>query len=201
MYVLTSVAKQFVVRTFVSLRSANNMSKKLNHSLAIGILIIGILFSSISEGFSQTTNYFWNNSTNLWTTTSAWNPNWATGGSASSTGNTNVAVFAATGAENNSVLLGDNRTVYGLIFTNGANAYTFGSQSAAKQLDIMVGIGLQNVSGQNQIFNLSVANNGNNGVWNNSAGSTTTFNNGLQLTTATSTARNHHLFGQQHVRW
>ena len=164
------------------------MSKKLNLPFVLGIFLIGILLSSISEGFSQTTNYFWNNSTNLWTTTSAWNPNWATGGSASSTGNTNVAVFAATGAENNSVLLGDNRTVYGLIFTNGANAYTFGSQSAAKQLDIMVGIGLQNVSGQNQIFNLSVANNGNNGVWNNSAGSTTTFNNGLQLTTATSTA-------------
>lgn len=160
------------------------MSKKLNLPFVLGIFLIGILLSSISEGFSQTTNYFtWNNSTNLWSTTTAWTPN---GGpqNSSSTTNTNVAVFAATGAGNNAVLLGSDRTAYGLIFTNGANAYTFGSVSAAKQLDIMVGIGLQNVSGQNQIFNLSVANNGNNGVWNNSAGSTTTFNNGLNLTTS-----------------
>jgi autotransporter-associated beta strand protein len=54
-------------------------------------------------------------------------------------------------------------------------------------LDIMSGVGLQNVSGQNQIFNLSVANNGT-GFWTNGAGSTTTFNNGLNLTTASSSA-------------
>ena len=168
------------------------MSKKLNLSSALGIFLIGILLSSISEGFSQTTNYFtWNNSTNTWSTTTAWTPN---GGpqNSSSTANTNVAVFAATGAGNNSVVLGSDRTVYGLIFTNGANSYSFASVAVTgtnlpKQLDIMSGIGLQNISGQNQIFNLSVANNGT-GFWTNSAGSTTTFNNGLNLTTAGSTA-------------
>jgi autotransporter-associated beta strand protein len=164
------------------------MSKKLNHSLAIGILQIGILLSFISEGLSQTTNYFtWNNSTNTWSTTTAWTPN---GGpqSSSATANTNVAVFAATGAGNNTALLGSDRTVYGLIFTNGANAYTIGSVSTPKQLDIMFNMGLQNVSGQNQIFNLAVANSTGNGVWSNSSGSTTTFNNGINLTTASSTA-------------
>jgi autotransporter-associated beta strand protein len=164
------------------------MSKKLNNSLAIGIFQIGILLSSISEGFSQTTNYFtWNNSTNTWSTTTAWTPN---GGpqSSSATANTNVAVFAATGAGNNTALLGSDRTVYGLIFTNGANAYTIGSVSTPKQLDIMFNMGLQNVSGQNQIFNLAVANSTGNGVWSNSSGSTTTFNNGINLTTASSTA-------------
>ena len=163
------------------------MSKRLNLPRALGIFIVGISLGSISEGLSQTTNYFtWNNSTTTWSTTTAWNP---TGGpqSGSATGNTNVAVFAATGAGNNTALLGSDRTVYGLIFTNGANAYTLGSVSTAKQLDIMSGIGLQNVSGQNQIFNLSVANNGT-GLWTNSAGSTTTFNNGLNLTTASSSA-------------
>ena len=163
------------------------MSKKLNLPSALGILLIGISLCSVSEGLSQTTNYTWNNSTNLWATNSAWSPSWSNGGSGSGTGNTNVAVFAATQAGNNSVLLGSDRTVFGLIFTNGANAYTFGSQTTAKQLDIMSGVGLQNVSGQNQIFNLSVANNGT-GIWTNSSGSTTTFNNGLQLTTANSTA-------------
>ena len=167
------------------------MSKRLNLSSALGIFLIGILLSSISEGFSQTTNYFtWNNSTTNWSTTTAWTP---TGGpqSSSATTNTNVAVFAATGAGNNTVNLSSDRTVYGLIFTNGANSYNFTNNvtgtNTPKQLDIMSGIGLQNVSGQNQIFNLSVANNGT-GLWTNSAGSTTTFNNGLQLTTASSTA-------------
>jgi len=163
------------------------MSKRLNLPSALGIFLIGISLCTVSEGLSQTTNYTWNNSANLWNTSTAWSPNWANGGSGSASGNTNVAVFAATGAENNSVLLGSDRTVFGLIFTNGANAYTFASQSAPKQLDIMSGVGLQNVSGQNQIFNLSVANNGT-GFWTNSAGSTTTFNNGLQLTTANSSA-------------
>jgi autotransporter-associated beta strand protein len=163
------------------------MSKRLNLPSALGIFLIGISLCTVSEGLSQTTNYTWNNSANLWNTSTAWSPNWANGGSGSAAGNTNVAVFAATGAENNSVLLGSDRTVFGLIFTNGANAYTFGSQTTAKQLDIMSGVGLQNVSGQNQIFNLTVANNGT-GLWANSAGSTTTFNNGLNLTTATSSA-------------
>jgi autotransporter-associated beta strand protein len=162
------------------------MSKKLNLSSALGILLIGILLGSISEGLSQTTNYTWNNSTSTWSTTTAWNP---TGGpqSSSATGNTNVAIFASVGTGNNTVLLGSDRTVYGLIFTNGANAYTLGSVSTPKQMDIMSNMGLQNVSGQNQIFNLSVANNGN-GFWTNGAGSITTFNNGLNLTTASSTA-------------
>ena len=166
------------------------MNKKLNLPLALGIFLIGILLSSVSEGLSQTTNYYtWNNSTDLWSTTSAWTPN---GGpqNTSSTLNTNVAVFAATGAGNNAVLLDGNRTVYGLVFTNGANAYTFGSQTTSKQLDIMSNVGLQNVSGQNQIFNLAVANSGSTGNWTNGAGSTTTFNNGLNLTTNSSGANN-----------
>ena len=166
------------------------MNKKLNLPLALGIFLIGILLSSVSEGLSQTTNYYtWNNSTDLWSTTSAWTPN---GGpqNTSSTLNTNVAVFAATGAGNNAVLLDGNRTVYGLVFTNGANAYTFGSQTTSKQLDIMSNVGLQNVSGQNQIFNLAVANSGSTGNWTNGAGSTTTFNNGLNLTTNYSSGAN-----------
>ncbi|CAM8652184.1 Autotransporter-associated beta strand repeat [Candidatus Methylacidiphilaceae bacterium] len=168
------------------------MRKRLNLSSALGIFLIGILLSSISEGLSQTTNYFtWNNTTTNWTTATAWTPNWTGGGTASSTANTNVAIFASTGVGNNTVNLSSDRTVYGLIFTNGANSYNFTNNvtgtNTPKQLDIMSGIGLQNISGQNQIFNLSVANNGN-AFWTNGAGSTTTFNNGLNLTTASSTA-------------
>ena len=162
------------------------MSKKLSLPLALGIILIGLLFSSISEGFSQTTNYTWNNTATEWNTATAWTPNWTGGGSSASTGNTNVAVFAA-GAGNYTVNLASARTVYGLIFTNGANSYNFTTgTSTPRQLDIMNGVGLQNVSGQNQIFNLAVANSSGNGVWSNSDGSTTTFNSGLNLSTSAS---------------
>ena len=177
------------------------MSKKLNFLSALGILQIGIFLSSISEGFSQTTNYTWNNSTNLWSDSTAWNPTGGpqmssvttkvtnvTSGVVTTNTNSTVAIFADVGAGNNTVLLGSSRTVYGLVFTNGANSYTFAPQSGTKQIDIMSAMGLQNVSGQNQIFNLSVANTDGNGVWTNSAGSTTTFNNGLNITSASSGA-------------
>jgi autotransporter-associated beta strand protein len=168
------------------------MSKKLNNSLAIGIFLIGILFGSISEGFSQTTNYFtWNNTSTNWTTATAWTPN---GGPqlATATANTNVAIFASTGVGNNTVSLSSDRTLYGLIFTNGANSYSFASiavtgTNVVKQLDIMSNMGLANNSSTNQIFNLTVNNNGN-ATWSTAAGATTTFNNGLNLTTASSSA-------------
>jgi autotransporter-associated beta strand protein len=177
------------------------MSKKLNHSLAIGIFLIGLLFSSISEGFSQTTNYFtWNNSASGWTTSTAWNP--AGGPQLSSTAsNTNVAIFASVSAGNNSVDLSSARTVYGLIFTNGANAYTF-STTSAKVLDIMgslngsSALGLINQSGANQTFNLNVANTGNDSTWRTDIGSTTTLNGAVSLTTGSSSVnRNLYLSG------
>jgi autotransporter-associated beta strand protein len=52
----------------------------------------------------------------------------------------------------------------------------------------MSGMGLQNVSGTNQIFNLAVQNANGSGFWTNGAGSTTTFNSGLNLTTSGSSA-------------
>jgi len=154
-------------------------------SVRFVVFALSIFLAEISV--AQTNYYTWKNSTNTWSTSTAWDP---VGGpqSSSATLNTNVAIFASVGAANNTVLLGSDRTVYGLIFTNGANAYTFGSVSTPKALDIMSGMGLQNVSGQNQIFNFTVNNNGGNGIWSTAAGATTTFNIALNLTTAASTA-------------
>ena len=110
------------------------MSKK-NHSIfSLALALLGFVLLGVSGAVAQTNYFTWNNSTNTWSSTNAWTP---TGGPqlSSSTSNTNVAVFASTGAGNNAVVLGSDRTVFGLVFTNGANAYTF--SSSGKVLDIM----------------------------------------------------------------
>jgi autotransporter-associated beta strand protein len=185
----------------VSLRSPNNMSKKLNTLFSLGVALAGFsLFLFSSSGLMAQTNYTWNNSASGWTTTTAWNP---TGGpqTSATTGNTNVAIFASVGAGNNSVDLTSARTVYGLVFTNGANAYTF-STTSAKVLDIMgslngsSALGLINQSGANQTFSLAVANTGNDSTWRTDIGSTTTLNGALSLTTGSSSVnRNLYLSG------
>jgi len=167
------------------------MSKKFNPSFSLVFLFLGFAFLGGSSAVAQTNYFTWNNSTNTWSSTNAWTP---TGGPqlSTSTSNTNVAVFASTGAGNNAVVLGSDRTVFGLVFTNGANAYTF--SSSGKVLDIMSssngasGMGLNNVSGTNQTFNLVVQNSGALGTWNTATGATTTLSGGLNLTTSASTA-------------
>ena len=160
------------------------MERAQTYSVGFAVFVLSIFFAEISV--AQTNYYTWKNTTNTWSSSTAWDP---AGGpqSSSATGNTNVAIFASVGTGNNTVLLGSDRTVFGLIFTNGANAYTFGSVSTPKALDIMSGIGLTNNSSSNQIFNLTVNNSGN-GIWSTAAGATTTFNTALNLTTASSTA-------------
>ena len=98
------------------LSSPTDMCKKFYPSFALVFLFLGFAFLGGSSAFAQTNYFTWNNSTNTWSSTNAWTPN---GGpqSSSSTSNTNVAVFASTGAGNNSVTLGSDRTVYGLVFT------------------------------------------------------------------------------------
>ena len=164
----------------------SNMSKGFKSVFSLGFALFGLSFFFTASSMAQTNYFTWNNSTNTWSTAAAWNP---TGGPqlGTATANTNVAVFASVGTGNNTVLLGSDRTVYGLLFTNGANAYTFGSVSTPKALDIMSNMGLVNNSSANQIFNLTVNNNGN-ATWSTAAGATTTFNTALNLTTASSTA-------------
>lgn len=174
------------------------MSKKLNLSSAFGFFLIGISLGSISNGLAQTSysEYTWNNSTNNWTTSTAWSPNWSTQYTGSTNGlgqtNSDVAIFTA-GTGNTDVLLTQNRTVWGIKFTTNASGnatgYTISSSGAnARALDIFAGTtplpgGLVNSSGTNQVFNLLVRNANGNGTWSNTLGSTTTFNGGLNLNT------------------
>ena len=174
------------------------MSKKLNHSFAIGIFLIGISLYPLSDGLAQTSysEYTWNNSTNNWTTSTAWSPGWSVQfqGTTNSSGQTNsdVAIFTA-GTGNTDVLLTQNRTIWGIKFTTNASGNSTGysissSGGTARALDIYAGTtplpgGIVNSSGTNQVFDLLVRNASGNGTWSNTLGSTTTFNGGINLNT------------------
>lgn len=121
----------------------------------------------------------WANSGNQWTTTTNWTP---TGGPqlSSSTSNTDIATFGASGANFNAPDLTSNRTVLGLDFTSGANVYTFGTTSG-KVLDVMT-TGITNNSTALQTFNLVVQNSNGNGLVSSIAGGSLLFNNGYNLT-------------------
>lgn len=127
----------------------------------------------------------WANLGNQWATTTNWTPN---GGPqlSSATGNTDIATFGNSGASFNAPDLTSNRTVLGLNFTSGANAYTF-TTASSKILDVM-GTGITNNSTSLQTFNLVVQNSNGNGLVSSIAGGSLLFNNGYNLTSSGSGA-------------
>ena len=139
-------------------------------------MVSSMLLSSPSASAASAT---WANLGNQWTTSTNWTPN---GGPqlASSTSNTDIATFGNTGASFNAPDLTSNRTVLGLNFTTGANAYTF-TTASGKILDVM-STGITNNSTALQTFNLVVQNSNGNGLVSSIAGGSLLFNNGYNLT-------------------
>ena len=139
-------------------------------------MVTSMLLSSPSASAASAT---WANLGNQWTTTTNWTPN---GGpqASSSTSNTDIATFGNTGASFNAPDLTSNRTVLGLNFTAGANAYTF-TTASGKILDVMTS-GITNNSTAAQTFNLVVQNSNGNGLVSSIAGGSLLFNNGYNLT-------------------
>ena len=135
---------------------------------------------------AQNVTYTWQNAIGTWTnTTTAWlGSNGSTTGPqlTSTTNNTDTALFSNVGSGNNTVTLTSNRTVYGLVLSSTANAYTFTASNRA--LDVMSGGGLVNNSTQVQTFNMLVQNASGNGQWSSVAGGSLLFNSGVSLTTS-----------------
>ena len=154
-------------------------SKRLALLLAFSL---AALLSTTIQVQAQNVTYTWQNANGTWTnTTTSWSPS-AGPQLSSSTNNTDTALFSNVGANFNEVSLTSSRTVYGLIFSSTANAYTF--TSTAKTLEIMNGGGLVNNSTQVQTFNTLVANTSGNGLWTSVAGGSLVFNSGVNLSTS-----------------
>jgi autotransporter-associated beta strand protein len=163
--------------------STHQGSQPVSKSLALLLAFsLASLLSSTIQVQAQNVTYTWQNANGTWTnTTTAWSPS-AGPQLSSSTNNTDTALFSNVGANFNEVSLTSNRTVYGLIFSSTANAYTF--TSTAKTLEIMNGGGLINNSTQVQTFNTLVANTSGNGLWTSVAGGSLVFNSGVNLSTS-----------------
>ena len=153
-------------------------SKRLALLLAFSL---AALLSTTIQVQAQNVTYTWQNANGTWTnTTTAWlGSNGSTTGPqlTSTTNNTDTALFSNVGSGNNTVTLTSNRTVYGLVLSSTANAYTFTASNRA--LDVMSGGGLVNNSTQVQTFNMLVQNASGNGQWSSVAGGSLLFNSGV----------------------
>jgi autotransporter-associated beta strand protein len=154
------------------------MSKKLNHSLAIGIFLIGLLSVNVSQ--AQTT---WGNTGSEWTSGTSW-----VGGAApanSTTATTNIAVFSNAAAGFNTVNFSSDRRIHGVQFTAGANAYTF----TGSTLTINGAYGITNSSANLQTFSNKVINASGNATYGSyTAGGSLVFAGGIDLTDSGSTS-------------
>ncbi|MEY3898552.1 MAG: hypothetical protein RLZZ214_4074 [Verrucomicrobiota bacterium] len=146
---------------------------------AMNFLVLGALATVAALPAASGASGTWANLGNQWTTTTNWTPN---GGPqlTSSTSNTDIATFGNSGANFNAPDLTSNRTVLGLNFTAGANAYTF-TTASGKIVDVM-GTGITNNSTALQTFNVVVQNSNGNGLVSSIAGGSLLFSNGYNLT-------------------
>jgi len=158
------------------------MSKKLNHSLAIGIFLIGLLSANLSQA-QTATGATWDNTGSEWTSGASWVGDNAPTNSSSTVGN--VATFSNAAVGFNTVNLGTAQSIYGLLFTAGANAYTF----TGSNLTMNGTYGITNLSSTVQTFNNKIVNAESSGrVGSVTAGGSLVFAGGIDLS-ATSANR------------
>jgi autotransporter-associated beta strand protein len=145
-------------------------------ALAAAVIVLG---GGMSAAQAQTT---WGNTGTEWTSGTSWVGGIAPANSISTV--TNTAVFTNLGAGFNVVNLSSDRRIYGVLFTDGANAYTF----TGGALNINGAFGISNVSANVQTFNNKVINaSGNTTYGSYTAGGSLVFAGGIDLTDGVTT--------------
>jgi hypothetical protein len=152
------------------------MSKRLNLPSALGIFLIGIFSANVSQAQST-----WGNTGSEWTSGTSWVGGVAPVNSLSAT--SNIAVFSNVAVGFNTVNLSSDRRIYGVLFTAGANAYTFTGSS----LTINGAYGITNSSSNLQTFSNKVINTSGNTTYGSyNAGGSLVFAGGIDLTDSAS---------------
>jgi autotransporter-associated beta strand protein len=124
----------------------------------------------------------WNNLGSQWTNGASW-----IGGNAPTNNNAtagNVATFSNAAVGNNTVNLGVDREIFGVLFTTGANAYTF----SGSNLTLNGTYGISNFSANLQTFNNKILNVSNSIYGSYAAGGSLVFAGGIDITSASSSA-------------
>jgi len=146
------------------------------------VLAVALVCSIVLLPLTSSAQTTWSNSGTEWTSGASWVGGVAPASSVSATNNT--AVFSNVAGGFNAVNLSSDRSIYGVLFTAGANAYTF----TGNALTVGNGGGISNASASLQTFSNRVINNGANPVYGSYAGGSLLFAGGIDLTTPTSTA-------------
>jgi len=149
--------------------------------LAVAVVCSIVLFPLTSPA-QTATGATWNNTGTEWTSGTSWVGSNAPTNSSSLVGN--IATFSNATPGFNTVNLSSGRSIYGLVFVTGANAYTF----TGSALTNGSGGGISNASASLQTFSNRVINNGSTPAYGSYAGGSLLFAGGIDLTTPTSTA-------------
>jgi autotransporter-associated beta strand protein len=146
--------------------------RALGEVLSIAVICSIVLFPRTS--FAQTT---WDNTGTQWTSGASWVGDVAPANSIGTVGNT--AVFTNLGASFNTVNLSSDRRIYGVLVTDGANAYTF----TGSNISINGAFGITNSSANVQTFSNRVINASANTTYGSyTAGGSLVFAGGIDLT-------------------
>jgi fibronectin-binding autotransporter adhesin len=145
------------------------------------VLAVALVCSIVLLPLTSSAQTTWNNSGTEWTSGTSWVGGVAPANSIGTVGNT--AVFTNLAAGFNTVNLSSDRSIYGVLFTGGANAYTF----TGGALSVNGAYGISNFSANVQTFSNKVINaSGNTTYGSYTAGGSLVFAGGIDLTTSAS---------------
>jgi autotransporter-associated beta strand protein len=146
------------------------------------VLAFAVVCSIVLLPLTSSAQTTWNNTGSEWTSGTSWVGGAAPANSVSTT--TNTAVFTNLAAGFNIVNLSSDRRIYGVLFTDGANAYTF----TGGALSINGAFGITNLSANVQTFSNKVINaSGNTTYGSYIAGGSLVFAGGIDLTDGVTT--------------
>ena len=94
------------------------------HLICFSAVSLAFLSAASARAQTATNGVTWNNTGSEWTNGTSWFGGVAPTNSATASTN-NIATFSNAAVGNNIVNLGSPQGIYGVVFTAGANAYTF----------------------------------------------------------------------------
>jgi len=152
------------------------------HLTCFYVICLALLSAASARAQTATNGVTWNNTGSEWTNGTSWSGGVAPSNSATVSTN-NIATFSAAGVGNNIVNLGSAQGIYGVVFTTGANAYTFtGSALTIRSTPNSISNGSANTQTfSNKIINTSASS----AVYGSAAGGSLVFAGGIDLSSST----------------
>ena len=152
------------------------------HLTCFSVICLAVLSAASARAQTATNGVTWNNTGSQWTNGTSWFGDVAPTNSATVSTN-NIATFSNAAVGNNIVNLGSPQGIYGVVFTAGANAYTFtGSALTIRSTPTSISNGSASTQTfSNKIINTSASS----AVYGSAAGGSLVFAGGIDLSSST----------------